>query len=145
MSGGKRKNANRDGTQFVALPHIVLDSASYQSLSYSARSLLVDLARQISGSNNGRLVLCDKALKPRGWNSSATIHKAKRELLESCLICQTRQGHKPNRASWFAVTWMSLDWVPEMDIGRNAFPRGAYVNGKFRPPKTGEHMTSIAS
>lgn len=145
MTRGARRSANRDGSQFVALPHVVLDSLSYQCLSFSARSLLVDLARQFSGSNNGKLVLCDKALKPRGWKSSATIHKAKRELLQSSLIYQTRQGYKPNKASWFAVTWLSLDWLPEMDIARNNFPRGAYLDFKIRPPKSGAHISAIAS
>lgn len=127
MRKNKHKD-DRDGILFVALPYTVLDSPAFLGLSYSARSLLLDLARQFTGNNNGKLVLCDKALEPRGWTSSATVHKAKKELLEAGLICETRKGHKPNKASWFALTWRSLDWVPEMDIARTGFTRGAYLH-----------------
>lgn len=141
----KRGYADRDGKQFVLLPYIVLDSFAYRSLSYSARCLLVDICRQFSGSNNGKLVLCEKALKPRGWSSSATVHKGKLELIESNLICQTRQGYKPNKASWFAVTWLPLDWSPQMDITRDGFPRGAYLDVNDRPPKSRASASPIGA
>ena len=121
--GPKRKSNHRDGSRFVALPYLLLDSPAFLGLSFSARGLLVDVARQYSGSNNGRLVVCDKALKPRGWTSPATIHKAKRELLETGFLCETRKGQKPNKASWFALTWQTLDWSSEMDIKREGFTR----------------------
>lgn len=126
MGRTKHKGNGRDGSLFVALPHVVLDSKAYLLLSYSARALLVDIARQYNSSNNGKLVICDKALKPRGWKSQTTIHKAKEELLKAGFLCMTRQGHKPNKASWFAITWQTLDWTPEMDIERNGFTRSAY-------------------
>lgn len=126
-----QRSKNRDGSRFVALPHTVLDSPAYQSLSFSAKAMLIDIARQFNGDNNGKLVLCEKALKPRGWTSSATIHKAKKELLAYGLLCETRKGMKPNKASWFAVTWQTLDWIPEMDISRAGFCRGAYLQKKF--------------
>lgn len=135
MGRAKHKGSNRDGTRFVALPFTVLDSPAFLGLSYSARTLLLDIARQFSGSNNGQLVVCDKAMAPRGWTSSTTIHKAKRELLDAGLLCETRKGQKPNKASWFALTWQSLDWVPEMDISRAGFSRGAYLKTKSDPQK----------
>lgn len=139
------KSKSRDGSRFVALPHTVLDSSAYQSLSFSARALLIDISRQFSGSNNGKLVLCEKALRPRGWSSSATIHKAKKELLSFGLLIETRKGAKPNKASWFALTWQSLDWSPDMDISRSGFRRGAYLQDSFRPPKSGVESPVIAS
>ena len=127
MSREKRRGHSRDGTRFVALPYTVLDSPAFLGLSFSARALLLDVARQFSGGNNGRLVLCDKALAPRGWASSTTVHKAKRELLDAGFLFETRKGQKPNKASWFAITWQSLDWTPEMDISRASFSRGSYL------------------
>ena len=97
--------------------------------------MLVDMAFQYSGSNNGKLVVCDKAMKPRGWSSGTTIHKAKRELLEAGFLCETRKGHKPNKASWFALTWQTLDWLPEMDIQRAGFTRSAYLKTNSDPQK----------
>lgn len=132
-----KKNNERDGTRFVAMPHIVLDSPAYMALSYSARALLVDIARQFAGNNNGKLVTCSKAMSPRGWNSHATITKAQKELVEAGFLCVTRQGAKPNKATWFALTWQALNWSPEMDMSRNGFSRGAYLQEKFRSPKNG--------
>jgi hypothetical protein len=43
------------------------------------------------------------------------------------LIVQTRLGMRPNRAAWFALTWLTFDWMPEMDMTRAEFPRGAYA------------------
>lgn len=135
MGYQKHKGHSRDGTRFVALPYTVLDSPAFLALSFSARALMLDLARQFSGGNNGRLVICDKALAPRGWTSSATVHKAKRELLDAGFLCETRKGQKPNKASWFAITWQSLDWSPEMDISRTGFTRGDYLKTKSDPQK----------
>lgn len=131
----KRKGKSRDGSRFVALPHVLLDSPAYLALSFSARAFLIDMALQYSGSNNGKLVVCDKAMKPRGWASSTTIHKAKRELIEAGFICETRKGHKPNKASWFALTWQTLDWSPEMDVQRAGFIRSAYLKTNSDPQK----------
>lgn len=135
MDNSRTKRTGRDGTRFVALPYTVLDSPAFLGLSYSARALLLDIARQFSGSNNGKLVVCDKAMAPRGWTSSTTIHKAKRELLEAGFLCETRKGQKPNKASWFAITWQSLDWTSDMDISRAGFTRGAYLKIKQDPQK----------
>lgn len=135
MAKTKGKGNSRDGQRFVALPNVLLASPAYLSLSFSARALLVDMAFQYSGSNNGKLVVCDKAMKPRGWSSGTTIHKAKRELLEAGFLCETRKGHKPNKASWFALTWQTLDWLPEMDIQRAGFTRSAYLKTNSDPQK----------
>lgn len=135
MARQKHRGNGRDGNQFVALPYVVLDSPSYLGLSFSARALLVDVARQYGGGNNGKLVICDRVLKTRGWKSTTTIHKAKAELVDGGFLCQTRQGYKPNKSSWFAVTWQCFDWTSEMDIERKGFRRGAYLEKKIDPQK----------
>jgi hypothetical protein len=55
-ASGKRAAARRDGVGFVALPWVVLDCAGYARLSYPARCLLLEIARQYVGDNNGRLL-----------------------------------------------------------------------------------------
>jgi hypothetical protein len=135
MANPKRKGGTRDGSRFVALPHLLLESPAYLGLSYSARALLIDMALQYTGSNNGKLVICDKAMKPRGWGSNATKFKAKQELLDAGFLCETRKGQKPNKASWFALTWHTLDWSPDMDIQRAGFTRSAYLNIESDPQK----------
>lgn len=127
MSLAKRKPKNRDGSRFLALPHVVMDSSAFLNLSAPSVRLLLDIARQYSGSNNGKLVACMSALKDRGWTSNDTLTRARRELEASGLLIETRKGMRPNRAAWYAVTWTTLDWIPEMDIKRESFERGAYA------------------
>lgn len=129
------KNAaqKRDGGQFIQIPMVVLNSDAYLSLSTAAVKLLWDIAAQFKGDNNGRLSCAWKLMKNRGWNSQTTLAKAKAELLQAQLICETRKGARPNKASWYAVTWQALDEINGMDIKPSAFPRGAYRHLEIAP------------
>ena len=111
------KGGGRDSGGFVALPWSVLDCSAYRALSHPARSLLIEFARQYVRDNNGRLLASTKFLKNRGWNSADVIHRAKRELLEAGLIYETVKGHRPNKASWYAITWQGLDKDSRYDAG----------------------------
>lgn len=139
----KRKghDTSRDQGGFVALPWSVIDCPNYGRLSVYARALLLEVARQYVRDNNGRLLLSGRYMATRGWKSNDTINKAKVELLEAGFIFQTVVGHRPNKASWFAVTWRSLDKMPGFDHGaEQLFKRGAYMqnmpmkNTKLTPP-----------
>lgn len=136
----KGHDTSRDSGQFVAMPCVVLDSAAYLNLSHPAKALLMEIARQCNFDNNGRLLASRAYLSKRGWKSADTITRALRELIEAKLIHQTVQGHRPNKASWYAVTWRTLDRLPGYDAGAAAcFERGAYAkqgivkNAKLRP------------
>lgn len=132
FKGNKEK---RDGGGFVALPFVVIDSPSYQGLGFAARALLIDIARQHTGSNNGRLVACAKAMRPRGWNSNGTVSRALKELQASGLLIQTRLGMKPNRAAWFALGWQSLDVTSGIDIDPRTYRTGQYKMAALIPIK----------
>ena len=122
-----RRGKGRDPGGFVALPWSVLDCPAYAQLGHPARSLLIELARQFVSDNNGRLLASSAHLKKRGWTSSDVIARAKNELLEAGFIFETVKGHRPNKASWYAVTWQALDRLPGFDPGASAaFERGAY-------------------
>jgi hypothetical protein len=109
------------------LPWSVLDCPGYGRLSHPARSLLLEVARQLHSDDNGRLLLSRAYLAPRGWKSADTITNAKRELLKGGFIFETVMGHRPNKASWYAVTWRTLDKLPGYDEGaKHLFERGAY-------------------
>lgn len=122
----KRSKDKRDGDRYVALPHVVIDSPSYRLLKHPARALLIDIARQYTGSNNGRLVACAKYLKPLGWKSNDTVTRALVELKDAGLLIETRMGMRPNRAAWFALGWYSLDEVSGMDIDPRSYRTGQY-------------------
>ena len=122
-----RKGAGRDPGGFVALPWSVLDSSAYQSLSHPARSLLMELARQYVRDNNGRLLCSMAYLGPRGWSSNDVITRALRELVAAGFVHQTVQGHRPNKAGWYAITWQTLDRHAGYDAGAvEGFHRSAY-------------------
>lgn len=111
------RGGGRDSGGFVALPWSVLDCPAYRLLSHPARSLLVAFARQYVLDNNGRLLASSKHLSKRGWRSADVIQRAKKELLDAGFIYETVRGHRPNKASWYAITWQNLDKHPNYDAG----------------------------
>jgi hypothetical protein len=126
---------NRDAGLFVALPHAVINSAAYRGLSHTARSLLIDIAMQLSprGENNGQLLCSRNYLAALGWKSSDTVQRAKDDLIKAGLIFETVKGQRPNRASWYAVTWMAIQRHPGYDAGAWAdFRRSAYMDADAR-------------
>lgn len=127
-SGQRKGDLGRVPGGFVALPWSVLDSSAYASLSATDKALLIEIARQCVRGNNGRLLASRAYLAGRGWKSADTIHRSTQNLLAAGLVHQTVQGHRPNKASWFAVTWHLLDPHPGYDPGAAAtFVRGSYL------------------
>ncbi len=111
----------------MTLPLAVLQSRAYLEAGAHARMLLIDLALQYRGDNNGDLCAAWKLMQARGWRSEQTLQNAKRELIELGLIVETRKGARPNKASLYAVTWCALDHCDgKLDISPKAFPRGQY-------------------
>lgn len=124
-----RRSLERDSGGFVAMPWSVLDSASYARLGHPARAMLLELARQYVRDNNGRLLLSSAYMEKRGWRSSDVINRAKRQLLEGGFIHETVKGHRPNKASWYAITWHPIDRLPGYDPGGlETFERSAYMH-----------------
>ena len=122
-----KKHSGRIEGGFVALPWTVLDSPAWVGLSYPARCLLLELARQYNGHNNGSLLASSAYLIKRGWSSNAVITRAKRDLIKSEFIHETVMGNRPNRASWYALTWQAIDRLPGYDAGAlESFRRGAF-------------------
>jgi hypothetical protein len=149
-SSRSKRDAGRDSGGFVALPWSVLDCAAYTRLSHPARGLLLEFARQFVRDNNGRLLASGAYMATRGWKSVDVITRAKRELIEAGFIFETVMGHRPNKASWYAVTWRSLDKCTGYDFGTTAaFERGAYLKSspsKITPltPSRGVERPAIA-
>lgn len=122
-----KKDSGRIAGGFAAIPWAVLDSPAYATLSHPARSLLLELARQYTGNNNGRLLASAAYLSTRGWKSSDVIARAKLALTDAGFIHQTVQGHRPNKASWYALTWQTLDRHSGFDQGAyELFRRGSF-------------------
>jgi len=142
----KGHDTSRMSGGFIALPWQVVDSPAYMNLSYPAKALLIEIDRQYVKNNNGRLLASRAFLLKRGWKSQDVITRALRQLLDAKLIHQTVQGHFPNTASWFAVTYRTLDPIPGYDAGAaETFQRGCFLsmgikNASLKPSGgTGTH------
>lgn len=143
-ASGKRSGSGRDPGGFVALPWSVLDCPAFAALSHPARSLLLEIARQYVRDNNGKLLASRAFLANRGWKSADVIDRAKRELIDTGFIYETVKGHRPNRASWYALTWQTLDRHPGYDAGAvDNFQRSAYMKNASLSPSRGTEVRSI--
>jgi len=137
------KNVNSKGRakkgRFLRLPYAVLQSSSYASLSPYGVKLLVDIAAQYNGRNNGNLVACLSTLKRFGWRSSATLARCIQELITAGMLEQTRQGGFNMGASLYAVTWNGIDECldksgnPRHDVKPTAIPSGLWQQDKGLP------------
>lgn len=92
---------------YGAIEHRVVDSPAYADLSFSARSLLQVLVRQLTKTNNGTLLAAESYLGPYGF-SDRTITRAIRELIAHGFVHRTRCGGYQKGASMYAVTWLSI-------------------------------------
>jgi hypothetical protein len=152
LEKASKKNSGRDGGSFVALPWSVLDCPAYSLLSHPARSLLLEFARQYVRDNNGRLLASGRHLSKRGWKSSDVILRAKRELLDAGFIYETVKGCRPNKASWYAITWQNLDKNPNYDYGawegwkkaRSGYRINTLIKNTSLTPSQGVEMSTIA-
>ncbi|NKQ13782.1 hypothetical protein DQ405_026900 [Pseudomonas sp. SST3] len=107
----KTKGRRESGT-FAALPHMVMDSEDFLSLSGSATKVLLGLLRQYRGNNNGDLSAAFSSAKGWGIGSKSTLTNALAELQNGNLITRTREGRfmKPGGCcALYAVTWHPID------------------------------------
>jgi len=104
----RRTHKKRTCSSFLALPHSVLDHQDFVNLSQRAIKLLIDIASQYRGQNNGDLCMTFSIMKKRGWSSNDQLTKARNELIDKNFIILTKQGgrHFP---SLYAITWQPID------------------------------------
>lgn len=127
MASRQKRPLEAISGQYSAIPHQVLDSASFKDLGHPAKALLFELLRQHTGKNNGHLQLSIAWLiNKRGWKSSAVIQKAKRELIDHKLIILTRQGGLNMGASQYGLTWLHITNFVGLDIQQKSYHPGAW-------------------
>jgi hypothetical protein len=113
MSNAARKLARATGRRphgppFVQIFHYIIDSPEFARLKGTALKMLIDLARQYNGSNNGDLSATTAKLKDR-WKSNSKKTAALKVLLGGGWIVMTRQGGLGIGCSLYAVTWLPID------------------------------------
>lgn len=146
MANGRNPRSKKRGDKafnevFAGIPKAVLYSPVFVALNKVERALLFEFMAQYNGTNNGRLLCTVKKLKNRGFTSSDVLHRAKKVLIQAGLIYETVQGHRPNWASWYALTWRPLDKSDRYDPGvQSDFP----VSGHRRFERIGADQVQTA-
>jgi hypothetical protein len=92
---------------FVQIPHEVLQSKEYASLRAIEVKLLIDLLGQFAGYNNGVLCAAFSVMQKCGWQSSATLAKALKGLLQAHFIRRTRR--RRGVGNLYGITWLKLN------------------------------------
>ena len=88
----KKKVRKSPSGGFAGIPRIVMRNQDYINLPSTAKVLLVELAYQYRGTNNGDLTTAWGVLNKRGFKSKATLSRATKALREANMIIQTRKG-----------------------------------------------------
>ena len=114
MARPKFKGSRYD-EPFVAIIRSVFESTAFTALSPHACKLLLELAGQYRGDNNGDLTVAWSVVSKRGWRSRTTLWRAKSELIEAGFVHVTRKGHMPSTCELLALTWFPLDVSPKFD------------------------------
>ena len=112
-------NARHKGTKynepFVGIVRSVFESPAFVGLSPHACKLLLELAGQYRGNNNGNLTVAWSVVSKRGWRSKTTLWRCKAELIKAGFVYVTRKGHMPSTCELLALTWFPLDVSPKFD------------------------------
>lgn len=98
---------------FAGVSHDVIDSAAFADLTGEAVRLLLIIARQYDGLNNGRMQAAHSYCRARGIGSESTLQRAVSSLIAHGFIYRTRgHGIDPrlgkNLPARYACTWLSL-------------------------------------
>lgn len=116
MAGGKaRFKGSKYDEPFVGILRSMFDSPAFAALSPHACKLLLELAGQYRGNNNGNLTVAWSVVSKRGWRSRTTLWRCKAELIEAGFVYVTRKGHMPSTCELLALTWFKLDVSPKFD------------------------------
>jgi hypothetical protein len=102
---GRRERKER----FALIPCEVIHSENWAHASKPCRALIVDVASQYQGHNNGDLTASITVLRPLGWTSPGTIKALLREATYYGLLVQTRQGGLLIGASLYALGWKPVN------------------------------------
>jgi hypothetical protein len=104
-----RVKGRSTSASFISLPHFVLRSAQWAALSGSEVKLLMEIAGQYRGFNNGALSATFNGLRKRGWVSNDTLRRALKSLEAAGWLIKTRQGGRHVGCSLFGISWWPID------------------------------------
>ena len=103
--------------RYVGLPKHMIESDEFVALSPRAKALLIDVALQYNGFNNGALVASWAHMRDvRGWRSKAALSSSRKELVDTGFLVITHyQGRQKKLPTYFAITWRAVDDTEHSD------------------------------
>ena len=107
---------------FASVPRYVIDTEAFESLRGSSVKLLLLLASQYKGNNNGDLIITHSFYKDH-FKSSQTMYAARDELEQKGFIATNAYGGRSyggyKTPSLYALTWLPVDDF--YDLTKNLF------------------------
>jgi hypothetical protein len=143
----KKNSKGRDSKQitypgYLHLHKPLLDCADFIALSGVQTKLLIDVASQYNGYNNGDLCASLSVLKKRGWNSNDTITNGLKVLIAKNLIIQTKQGGLGIGPNLYAITWQPIDECKgKLDVAATTSAPRSFKENKVPTPPGGSSCT----
>jgi len=117
-----RKQRFKGYDSFASIPRYVIDTKAFMSLRGNSVKLLVLLASQYKGNNNGDLIITHSFYKTF-FKSSQTMYAARDELEQKGFIATNSYGGMSyggyKQPSLYALTWLPVDDFP--DLTKNLF------------------------
>jgi hypothetical protein len=132
---------------FYQIPRKIHRSADFRFLSGNAVKLLVSLAYQFNGINNGDLTTAWRVMhEQHGFRSPNTVDRARHDLMNAKLIEMTRQGGL-GKCSLYALTWLKRNPCNgKMDVQPTSVPTRSIWNQEIRTVKsTGSVVVKIGN
>ncbi|MCU1113199.1 hypothetical protein JAK74_05195 [Stenotrophomonas maltophilia] len=151
----RRKITGRQSSDtFVRLPHSMMRHPAFFTLSGAAMKMLLFLAAQYNGRNNGDLSATKAMVEGAGVCAASKSKELLAQLEEAGFIVQTRHGIK-KQCHLYALTWVGIDRCPgknlEIAAGppRNDWrkthlqhPSGVQTESRSQHP-SGDHVTPL--
>ena len=119
----------RGGGRFARLPVVVLEHMAVTTLTHAAFRVLVLLAAQFNGFNNGALGITAKQATNAGIGSDKTLYRSLQELeLRQLVELSYPASRVPPRPTMWSLTWLPLNDTPYSQSTRT--PTHAYRDWK---------------
>ena len=133
MAKKSNKRPERISGGYLSIPWAVFDSVAFKGSTAAARSLMIALARQANGFNNGHLQMTQSWMKEMGYTNLQQNKNARDELIERGLIVYTRRGGLNMGADNFAITWLDISNFSGLDITFREYEKGKYLSCDLPP------------
>jgi len=118
----RRKITGRQSSDtFVRLPHSMMRHPSFFALSGAAMKMLLFLAGQYNGRNNGDLSATKAMVEAASVCAASKSKELLTQLEDAGFIVQTRHGIK-KQCHLYALTWVGIDRCPGKNLEIAAGP-----------------------